>query len=209
GNKIQGKGGEKAGNKGAKGKENVGNELKRKAGEIFDAEAAVGKDNGQPPSKREMKRRAARARMAKAQEERAAPGNPVDDSNETRKNGDPIADDVASALLAERRPLEEDTTTLLARSAEAMVWNVDIWLVDVATTWVVLATIWYATIGNAAMGQRHEQSQGPDGVSEGARTAVDADESGGLAVLLLGLGIVGEIAGVATIGSKAPAVTTS
>ncbi|KAL8676509.1 MAG: hypothetical protein Q9186_006975 [Xanthomendoza sp. 1 TL-2023] len=88
GNKIQGKGGEKAGNKGAKGKENVVNELKRKAGEIFDAEAAVGKDNGQPPSKREMKRRAARARMAKAQEEGAAPVNPVDDSNETRKNGD-------------------------------------------------------------------------------------------------------------------------
>ncbi|KAL8803934.1 MAG: hypothetical protein Q9182_002901 [Xanthomendoza sp. 2 TL-2023] len=119
-----------------------------------------------------------------------------------------IADDVAPALLAERRPLEEDTTTLLARLAEATVWNVDISLVDRMTVWALLAAIWYATIGNAPMGQRHAQSQGPDGISEGAKTAVDTDESGGLAVLLE-LGIVRENDGVTLIGSKAPAVTTS
>ncbi|KAL8801520.1 MAG: hypothetical protein Q9200_006923 [Gallowayella weberi] len=227
--KIPGKGANVV-NKDAKGKEKVMNELKRKAGENLDAEA-VGKENGQALSKREMKRRAARARMAKVQEEGAGPGNPscaffccarpvavpgsvtiTDGSTpEVIVGIDPdklalelIADDVASALLAERRPLEEDTTTLLARSAEATVWNVDICSVDGATVWAVLAVIWYAAIGNAAMGQRQAQLQGPDGMSEGAKTAVDADESGGLAVLL-GLGIVGEIDGVTPIGSKAPA----
>ncbi|KAL8803933.1 MAG: hypothetical protein Q9182_002900 [Xanthomendoza sp. 2 TL-2023] len=85
-NKIPGKG-EKLGNKDARGKEKVVNDLKRKASETVDAEA-VGKGNGQPLSKREMKRRAARARMAKAQEEGAGPGSRVDDSMETRKSGD-------------------------------------------------------------------------------------------------------------------------
>ncbi|KAL8813884.1 MAG: hypothetical protein Q9223_006858, partial [Gallowayella weberi] len=92
--KIPGKGANVV-NKDAKGKEKVMNELKRKAGENLDAEA-VGKENGQALSKREMKRRAARARMAKVQEEGAGPGNRVDDPIdpvETKKSGDVVMAD--------------------------------------------------------------------------------------------------------------------
>ena len=79
-------------NLGGKGKEMVGKWGKRKAGDSVDAGEVVVDAAEKPPSKRELKRRAAKARKAVANENAGGPDNAVEESTTTKEN-----DDVAMA----------------------------------------------------------------------------------------------------------------
>lgn len=67
----------------------------------------------------------------------------------------------------------------------------------------MFGAIWYAAMGNAAIGQRHEQSHLSGAALEAALTADDAEDPLGT-----GADDDGTTAGVA-VSSNAPAVTTS
>lgn len=80
------KGNEK--NLGGKGKEMAAKGGKRKAGDSVDATEVVVDEAEKPPSKRELKRRAAKARKAVATEKAGDPNNAVEESTTTKENAD-------------------------------------------------------------------------------------------------------------------------
>ncbi|KAL8852864.1 MAG: hypothetical protein Q9221_002240 [Calogaya cf. arnoldii] len=89
GEKVDGKGK----TQGLKGKEKVVNGGKRKAGDSVGADGA-GEDVEKPPSKRELKRRAAKARKAVAVEKADGTEKGAKNSTETKENDDvPMAED--------------------------------------------------------------------------------------------------------------------
>ncbi|KAI4101411.1 MAG: hypothetical protein LQ339_005060 [Xanthoria mediterranea] len=75
-------------NLGGKGKEMVGKGGKRKAGDSVDAGEVVVDEAEKPPSKRELKRRAAKARKAVATGKADGSDNAVEESTKTKENGD-------------------------------------------------------------------------------------------------------------------------
>ncbi|KAL8932963.1 MAG: hypothetical protein Q9216_006588 [Gyalolechia sp. 2 TL-2023] len=73
-----------------------------------------------------------------------------------------VDEDAIAVLSAETDPLDDDTATLFATLAEAIVWKVDIWTLDAGAKSDVFATIGMVAASKAATGHRHEQSHGPD-----------------------------------------------
>ncbi|KAL9602145.1 MAG: hypothetical protein Q9219_002009 [cf. Caloplaca sp. 3 TL-2023] len=82
---------------------------------------------------------------------------------------EPLDEEVTAALLI--MGVEDVAATLLATLAEAVVWKVDTWALEIGTASETFAAIGIGAIGKAAAGQRHEQSQGPEEAAEAAGAA--------------------------------------
>ncbi|KAL8778634.1 MAG: hypothetical protein Q9194_001891 [Teloschistes cf. exilis] len=200
--------------------------LKRKA-----EDEGVRNEAEKPLSKREMKRRAHKARMETAVTQDAAAAkendspmadleNAVDVSVTITEGNGPVIDFKVKAVgvvlglvitIALEEPLGDtlgDTAAaLFATLVDAIVWKVDGWLLDESAACEVLAAIWGSTTGKAAMGHRHEQSQGPDATLDlGDTVGAAADDSTVLADVVE-MGIAGMAIDVESIWFR-PAVTT-
>ncbi|KAL8995512.1 MAG: hypothetical protein Q9169_004772 [Polycauliona sp. 2 TL-2023] len=79
--------GGKGKNQSAKGGEKMANGVKRKADDSMDVKEG-GQDAEKPPSKRELKRRAAKARKVVADEKANGPDDNVEDPKQTKEHGD-------------------------------------------------------------------------------------------------------------------------
>ncbi|KAL8663944.1 MAG: hypothetical protein Q9202_003493 [Teloschistes flavicans] len=129
----------------------------------------------------------------------------------TEGNGPDIEAMVRAVAVVLGEPLEdalEDTgAALFATLVDVIVWKVDGWLLDESAACEVLVAIWGSMTGKAAMGHRHEQSQGPDAASDWGDTVGAAAGDSTVLAGAVEKGIAGMATEVESICFR-PAVTT-